>query len=107
MYKKQRSTIGVVSVCYIINFFFHLYSCHLRKFDWIISIFIFQKSNLTEVDTVFIEEIFFGCQKYSKVLKILLNGFFAKGGGTCLRSEQNLLKGEIRWSFVIVYVSFS
>ncbi|XP_052773532.1 cilia- and flagella-associated protein 99-like isoform X2 [Mya arenaria] len=43
-----------------------------------------------EDEQTFIVEVFSGCVRYSNVMSVVVNGFYAKDGKTALRSQQNL-----------------
>ena len=39
-------------------------------------------------------EVFSGCIRYSNILDVILNGFYAKDGKNVLKSEMNLYSGK-------------
>ncbi|KAK2169827.1 hypothetical protein NP493_1173g00013 [Ridgeia piscesae] len=45
---------------------------------------------LGESEQTFVMEVFSGCIRYSRVLRVVLDGFYNRDGKTILRSEQNL-----------------
>ena len=49
---------------------------------------------LGESEQTFIMEVFSGCIRYSRVLRVVLDGFYNRDGKTILRSEQNLYLGR-------------
>lgn len=47
---------------------------------------------LGEVELKFIHQVFYGCYRYSKLLKLFVTSFVYKAPATALRSEQSLYK---------------
>ena len=47
-----------------------------------------------ESEQTFIMEVFSGCTRYSRVLRVVLDGFYNRDGKTILRSEQTLYLGK-------------
>ena len=50
--------------------------------------------NLNESDETFIKEVFSGCVRYSNIMNVVLNGYFARDGKMILRSSQNVYVGK-------------
>jgi len=48
-----------------------------------------------ESEQTFIVEVFSGCVRYSNVMSVVVNGFYAKDGKTFLRSQQHVYTGEL------------
>ncbi|CAH1785079.1 unnamed protein product, partial [Owenia fusiformis] len=52
--------------------------------------YIKKRPSLDESDHTFIVEVFSGCIRYDNIMKVVMDGFFAKDGRRVLRSEKNL-----------------
>ena len=58
-----------------------------------------------ESEQTFIMEVFSGCIRYSRVLRVVLDGFYNRDGKTILRSEQTLYLGEnLKGAYVTVVI---
>jgi len=59
----------------------------------VLSLSLSLTQELGESEQTFVMEVFSGCIRYSRVLRVVLDGFYNRDGKTILRSEQNLYLG--------------
>ena len=41
----------------------------------------------TDADTIFVQQVFYGCVRYQRALKVFLSSFYFKNSGTTLRTD--------------------
>lgn len=49
-----------------------------------------ESNHLDENGRVFVSEVFAGCIRYNTLIKVIVDGYYASDGRTCLRSESSL-----------------
>lgn len=50
--------------------------------------------DLQETDKTFITEVFSGCVRHTKIMKVVVNGFYIQDGKSCLKADKNLYTGK-------------
>lgn len=52
--------------------------------------FLNQLTDVEDPEETFITEVFSGCVRHAKIMKVIIDGFYIKDGKSCLRSDINL-----------------
>ena len=50
--------------------------------------------DVEDPEETFITEVFSGCVRHAKIMKVIIDGFYIKDGKSCLRSDINLYTGN-------------